>query len=102
MTSSVISSVRPASSATWPSASNAASAVGDIVAAAAPGVEQPGLLAGRLVEQPAGERETLAALADRLPRQRHQFLAFASAADLPRRRAQDARRGERTRAEGTR
>ncbi len=77
-------------------------AVGNIVAAAAPRVEQPGLLARGFVEQPAGEREALAAASDRLPRQRHQFLPLAPAADLPGRRAQDTRRRKRTRAEGTR
>jgi hypothetical protein len=65
-------------------------AVSDVVAAAAPRVEQPRLLAGRLVEQAASESETLAAARDRLAGQLDQFLPFAPAADLSWRVAQDA------------
>ena len=39
-------------------------AVGEIVAGAAPGIEQPGALAGLLVEQPACEAERLRAARD--------------------------------------
>ena len=44
--------------------------VGDVVARAAPGVEQPGPLARRAVEQPAGGGEALRSARDRFPRGR--------------------------------
>src|SRR5690606_19757992 len=71
--------------------------VGDVVAAAAPGIEQPDPLARGLVEQLAGEGEALAAPADRLAGEPHERLPLAPAAHLARRGAQDARGHERPR-----
>ena len=61
-------------------------AIGDIVAGAAPGVEQPAALARLEVEDLAGEAEALAARRDRplrildqpLPRLAHATIAFSS------------------------
>src|SRR5690606_10727587 len=66
-------------------------AIGDVVAAPAPGIEQPGPFARAAIEKPAGKGEALAPARDRAAGFLDQVFPLAPAAGLARRRAQDAR-----------